>query len=59
MMYDVEIVALTKQQEQELEVAEMKMRHFSEGVTRMSKIRKKINRGNTQVGRFGGKQTLG
>ena len=39
MLYGLETVALTKRQEAEMEVAELKMLRFSLGVTRMDKIR--------------------
>ena len=39
MLYGLETVALTKRQEAEMEVAELKMLQFSLGVTRMDKIR--------------------
>ena len=38
MVYGLETVALTKRQEAEMEVAELKMLRFSLGVTRMDKI---------------------
>ena len=53
MLYGLETVALTKRQETELEVAELKMLSFSLGVTRMDKIRNEYIRGTAQVGRFG------
>ena len=52
MLYRLETVALTKRQEAEMEVAELKMLRFSLGVTRMDKIRNQYNRGTSQVGRF-------
>lgn len=56
MMCGLKTVALIKQQEIELlQVAEMKILRFSEGVTRFDKIINERIRGNTQVGRFGGK----
>ena len=39
MLYGLETVALTKRQEAEMEVAELKMLRFSLGVTRMDKTR--------------------
>ena len=51
----LETVALTKRQEAEMEVAELKMLRFSLGVTRMDKIRNEYIRGTAQVGRFGEK----
>ena len=55
MLYGLETVALTKRQEAELEVAELKMLRFSLGVTRMDKIRNEYFRGTAQVGKFGEK----
>ncbi|KAI5086753.1 hypothetical protein C0J45_23264, partial [Silurus meridionalis] len=48
-------VALSKRQEVELEVAELKMLMFSLGVTRMDKIRNLFIRGTAHVGCFGDK----
>ena len=39
MLYGLETVPLTKKQEAELSVAELKMLRFSLGVTRMDKIK--------------------
>ena len=39
MLYGLEAVGLTKRQEAELEVAEMKMLRFSLGVTKMDRVR--------------------
>ena len=55
MLYGLETVALTKRQEAEMEVAELKMLRFSLGVTRMDKIGNEYIRGTAQVGRFGEK----
>ena len=57
MLYGLETVALTKRQEAEMEVAELKMLRFSLGVTRMDNIRNELEyiRGTTQVGKFGEK----
>ena len=55
MLYGLEAVALTKRQEAEMEVAELKMLRFSLGVTRMGKIRNEYVRGTAQMGRFGEK----
>ena len=49
MLYGLETVALTKRQEAEMEVAELKM------LPRMNKIRNEYIRGTAQVGRFGEK----
>ena len=51
----METVALTKRQEAEMEVAELKMFRFSLGVTRMDKIRNEYIRGTAQVRTFGEK----
>ena len=55
MLYGLETVALTKRQEAEMEVAELKMLRFSLVETRMDKIRNEYIRGTAQVGRFGEK----
>ena len=55
MLYGLETVALTKRQEAEMEVAELKMLRFSLGVTRMDKIGNEYIRGTAQVGKFGEK----
>ncbi|KAI5094295.1 hypothetical protein C0J45_16019 [Silurus meridionalis] len=55
MLYGLETVALSKRQEVELEVAELKMLRFSLGVTTMDRIRNLFIRGTAHVGRFGDK----
>ena len=55
ILYGLETVALTKRQEAEMEVAELKMLRFSLGVTRKDKIRNEYIRGTAQVRRFGEK----
>ena len=55
MLYGLETVALTRRQEAEMEVAELKMLRISLGVTRMDKIRNEYIRGTAQVGRIGEK----
>ena len=55
MLYGLETVSLTKRQEVEMEVAELKMLRFSLGVTGMDKIRNEYIRGTAQVGKFGEK----
>ena len=55
MLHGLETVALTKRQEAEMEVAELKMLRFSLGVTRMDNIRNEYIRGTEQVGKFGEK----
>ena len=52
MLYGLETVALTKRQEAEMEVTELKI---SLGVTRIDKIRNEYIRETAQVGRFGEK----
>ena len=52
MMYGLETVAVTKRQESELEVAEMKMLRFSLGVTRLDKIKNEVIRGTAHVRQF-------
>ena len=55
MLCELETVPLTKRQEAEMEVAELKMLRFSLGMTRMDKIRNEYIRGIAQVGPFGEK----
>ena len=55
MLYGLETVELTKRQEAEMEVAELKMLRFSLRATRMDKIRNEYIRGTAHVGRFGEK----
>ncbi|KAF7704096.1 hypothetical protein HF521_021168, partial [Silurus meridionalis] len=55
MLYGLETVALSKRQEVELEVAELKMLRFSLGVMRMNRIGNEFIRGTAHVGRFGDK----
>ncbi|KAI5085367.1 hypothetical protein C0J45_23151, partial [Silurus meridionalis] len=55
MLYGLETVTLSKRQEAEPEVAELKMLRFSLGVTRMDRIRNKFIRGTAHVGCFGDK----
>ena len=45
LVYGLGTMALTKRQEAEMEVAELKMLRFSLGVTRMDKIRNEYIRG--------------
>ena len=52
MLYGLETVALTKRQEAEMEVAELKMLRFALGVTRMDDIRNENIRGTAQVGKY-------
>ena len=47
--YGLETLALTKRQEAEMEVAELKMLRFASGVTRMDKIRNEYIRGTPQA----------
>ncbi|KAI5612903.1 hypothetical protein C0J50_4635, partial [Silurus asotus] len=55
MLYGLETVELSKRQEAELEVAELKMLRFSLGVTRMDRIRNEFIRETSHVGCFGDK----
>ncbi|XP_051788831.1 uncharacterized protein LOC127529414 [Erpetoichthys calabaricus] len=55
VLYGLETVALTRKQETELEVAELKILRFALGVTRMDRIRNQYIRGSAQVGRLGDK----
>ena len=55
MVYGLETVALTKRQEAEMEVAELKMLRFPLVVTIMYKIKNEYIRGTAQVGKFGEK----
>ena len=58
MLYGLEMAALTKKQEAELEVAELKMLRFSLGVTRMDKIKNEYIRGTAHVKYFGDKTKM-
>ena len=49
MVYGFETVAVTKKQEREMELAEMKMLRFAMGVTRKDKIRNEYIRGTVEV----------
>ncbi|XP_013866635.1 uncharacterized protein LOC106519479 [Austrofundulus limnaeus] len=55
MLFGLETVAMTKRQEAELEVAEMKMLRFSLGVTRVDKIRNDCIRRTAYVSCVGDK----
>ncbi|KAI5085143.1 hypothetical protein C0J45_23845, partial [Silurus meridionalis] len=55
MLYGLETVALSKRQEAELEVAELKMLRFSLGLTRMDRFRNEFIRRTAHVGCFGDK----
>ncbi|KAK4307254.1 hypothetical protein Pmani_020967 [Petrolisthes manimaculis] len=55
MLYGIVTVPMTKRQEAELEVAELKMLRISLGVTRLDKIRYELIRGSAHVRRFGDK----
>ena len=48
MLYGLEPVALTRRQEAEMNVAELKMLRFSLGVTRLDKIRNAYIRGTAR-----------
>lgn len=58
MMYGLEIVALTKRQEVELEEMELKVLKLSLRVMRMDKIRNEYIRGTAQAGLFGDRVRL-
>ena len=49
MMYGLEMLAIGRKPEADLEVAEFKMLRFSLGVTRMDSIRNEVIRGTTQT----------
>ena len=49
MVYGLEMVAVTKKQVKEMEVADMKMLRFAIGVTRKDKIRNEYIRGTVKV----------
>ena len=55
MLYGLDTVPLTKKQEAELAVAELKMLRFSLGFTRMEKIKNEFIRGAAQVRQIGDK----
>ena len=59
MLYGLETVALTKRQEAEMEVAELKMLRFSLGVTRMDKIRNEYIRWDSTGGKVWRESTRG
>ena len=59
MLYGLKPMALTKRQEVEMEVAELKLLRFSLGVTRMDNIRNECIRGNTACGTVWGENTRG
>ena len=59
MLYGLETVALTKRQEAEIEVAELKMLRFSLGVTSMDKIRNEYIRRTAQVWKVWRENTRG
>ncbi|KAI5086421.1 hypothetical protein C0J45_24008, partial [Silurus meridionalis] len=55
MLYGLETVALSKRQEVELEVAELKMLRCSLGLTTMDRIRNEFNKETDYVGCYGDK----
>lgn len=55
LMYSLEMVAIIKRQEAELEMAELKMLSFLSGVTRTDRIRNEDIRGTAHVEKFGDK----
>ena len=52
MLYELETVAVTKQQVKEMEVAEMKMLRFAMGVTRKDKIRNEYIKSTVKIERL-------
>ena len=52
MVYELETVAVTKKQVEEMEVAEMKMLRFAMGVTRKDKIRNEYIRNTVKIKRL-------
>ena len=59
MVYELETVAVTKKQVEEMEVAEMKMLRFAMGVTRKDKIRNEHIRSTVKVEQLGMKMREG
>ena len=59
MVYGLEMVAVTKKQVKEMEVAEIKMLSFAMGVTRKGKIRNEYIRSTVKVERLGMKMREG
>ena len=59
MVYELETVAVTKKQVEEMKVAEMKMLRFAMGVTRKNKIRNEHIRSTVKVERLGMKMKEG
>ena len=59
MVYELETVAVTKKQVEEMEVAEIKMLRFVMGVTRKDKIRNEYIRSTVKVERLGMKMREG
>ena len=59
MMYELETVAVTKKQMEEMEIPEMKMLRFAMGVTRKDKIRNEYIRSTVKVERLGMKMREG
>ena len=59
MLYGLEMVAVTKKQVEEMEVAEMKMLRFAMGMTRKDKIRNKYLRSTVKVELLGMKMREG
>ena len=59
MVYGLELVAVTKKQAEEMEVAGIKMLRFAIGVTKKDKIRNEYIRGTVKVERLGMKMREG
>ena len=53
MVYELETVAVTKKQVEEMKVVEMRMLRFSMGVARKDKIRNEYIRGTVKLERLG------
>ena len=59
MVYGLEMVAVTKKQVKEMEVAEIKMLRFAKGVIRKNKIRNEYIRSTVKVEQLGMKMREG
>ena len=59
MVYGLEMVAVTKKQAEEMEVAGIKMLRFAIGVTKKDKIRNEYIRGRVKIKRLGMKMREG
>ena len=59
LVYGLEMMAVTKKQTEEMEVAEMKMLRFAMGVTRKDKIRNEYIKGTAKEEQLGMKMREG